>query len=221
MFSKVLLAEDIDSTNVAVVQLLNEMGITHVDFAKYCDEAFLKIRKALLDEQPFDLLLTDLHFKADFRESVLTSGEELIEKVKEVQPDIKVIVYSQEEKSFTIKSLFQYFDIDAYVVKGRNSIPELKEAFKKTLAGELYVSPDHAYALQDKTVSEIDSYDLQIIKHLALGITQDEIEVTFKEQGIIPNSKSAIEKRINKLRTYFRANNNVHLIAIAKDMGVI
>ena len=111
MFTKVLIAEDIDSTNVAVVQLINEMGITHVDFAKYCDEALLKIRKALLDEQPFDLLLTDLYFKADFRESVLTSGEELIEKVKEVQPDIKVVVYSQEEKSFTIKSLFRSFDI--------------------------------------------------------------------------------------------------------------
>ncbi len=221
MFTKVLIAEDIDSTNVAVVQLINEMGITHVDFAKYCDEALLKIRKALLDEQPFDLLLTDLYFKADFRESVLTSGEELIEKVKEVQPDIKVVVYSQEEKSFTIKSLFRSFDIDAYVVKGRYSIPELKEAFKKTLEGELYVSPDHASALQDKTVSEIDSYDLQIIKYLASGITQDEIEITFKEKGITPNSKSAIEKRINRLRTYFRANNNVHLIAIAKDMGVI
>jgi hypothetical protein len=37
---------------------------------------------------------------------------------------------------------------------------------------------------------------------------------------IIPNG-SSIEKRINKLKIYFKANNNVHLIAIAKDLGLV
>jgi hypothetical protein len=43
----------------------------------------------------------------------------------------------------------------------------------------------------------------------------------FKNTGIIPNGSSSIEKRINKLKIYFKANNNVHLIAIAKDLGLV
>ncbi|MCO6175362.1 response regulator [Flavobacterium sp. NRK F10] len=221
MFTKVLIAEDFDTTNVAVTQLLKELEVEQVDFAKYCDDALLKIKRALLDGDPYQLLISDLCFKEDFRAVTLKSGEALIEKAKEVQPELKTIVYSMEDKSFKIKSLFDNFEVDGYVVKDRKSIPELKEAILKAEKGERYVSPDHASALQDKTVSEIDSYDLQIIRHLASGITQDEIELTFKEKGITPNSKSTIEKRINRLRMYFGANNNVHLIAIAKDMGVI
>lgn len=47
------------------------------------------------------------------------------------------------------------------------------------------------------------------------------METVFKQEGIFPNSKSSIEKHINKLRIYFKANNTVHLVAIAKDLGIV
>jgi len=47
------------------------------------------------------------------------------------------------------------------------------------------------------------------------------MEATFKEAGITPNSKSTIEKRLNKLKIYFKANNPAHLVAIAKDLGLV
>lgn len=43
----------------------------------------------------------------------------------------------------------------------------------------------------------------------------------FKNKGIMPHGSSSIEKRINKLKIYFKARNNVHLIAIAKDLGLV
>jgi hypothetical protein len=52
------------------------------------------------------------------------------------------------------------------------------------------------------------------------GYILEEISREFKNTGIIPNG-SSIEKRINKLKIYFKANNNVHLIAIAKDLGLV
>ncbi len=67
----------------------------------------------------------------------------------------------------------------------------------------------------------MDNYDIQLIKHLSIGVTQDGMEAVFKKEGIAPNSKSAIEKRINKLKIYFRANNTVHLVSIAKDLGIV
>ena len=77
------------------------------------------------------------------------------------------------------------------------------------------------HLLQDQTVNEIDDYDIQLIKQLSFGVAQEKMDEKFKEMGITPNSKSSIEKRVGKLKDYFKANNTVHLIAIAKDLGVI
>jgi hypothetical protein len=40
----------------------------------------------------------------------------------------------------------------------------------------------------------------------------------FREEGITPIAKFDW-KHINKLKIYFKANNTVHLVAIAKDLG--
>jgi two-component system capsular synthesis response regulator RcsB len=222
MFSKVLIAEDLDSINIAVATTLDELNIAEVDNVKYCDDALLKIKKAIHDNEPYQLLITDLSFIKDFRPNQLNSGEELIVAVKKLQPNIKVIVFSVEEKPVRIKSLFENQNINAYVLKGRNSLPELKKTLKKVFeSDEKYIATNLAYIFQDKVTNQIDNYDIQLIQHLALGVAQEKMDIKFKELGIEPNSKSAIEKRIGKLKDYFKANNTVHLIAIAKDLGLI
>jgi two-component system, NarL family, captular synthesis response regulator RcsB len=222
MFSKVIIAEDLDSINLAVQEALIQLKITDLHITKYCDDALLKVKKGLQDNAPFELLVTDLSFKEDYRKDQLKSGEDLIEAIRALQPNIKIVVFSIEDKSYRIKSLFENQHIDAFVIKGRNSIPELKKAIETVYnTNEKYISPDMAFVLQDKIVNEIDDYDLELIKHLSVGVSQEEMESTFKELGITPNSKSTIEKRLNKLKIYFKAKNTVHLIAITKDLGLI
>ena len=46
MFKKVLVAEDFDSISIAVGQVLKELSVPEIHHAKYCDDAFLKIKKA-------------------------------------------------------------------------------------------------------------------------------------------------------------------------------
>jgi two-component system, NarL family, captular synthesis response regulator RcsB len=222
MFKKVLVAEDFDSISITVGIALEELWVSEVHHAKYCDDAFLKIKKALHDNVPYDLLVSDLSFKTDHRENKLSSGEELIAAVKKIQPDIKTIVFSIEDKSFRIKTLFNSLAINAYVSKGRNSIPELKNAIigifndKKTKS-----SVGWSHALRSNSLIEIETYDIEILKLLSKGHTLDEISSQFKTMNISPNGSSSLEKRINKLKIYFKANNNVHLIAIAKDLGLV
>jgi DNA-binding NarL/FixJ family response regulator len=222
MFHKVLVAEDLDSISIAVVQALEEISISEIHHAKYCDDALLKIKKALHDNQPYDLLISDLSFKPDHRENKLNSGEELIEAVKKIQPDIKTIVFSIEDKSFRIKSLFNTLGIKAYVCKGRDSISELKKVIQRIYNNEeIKPSAEIAHALRDKSLFEIESYDISLLKSLSRGLTLDEISSEFKSSGIIPNGSSSLEKRINRLKICFKASNNVHLIAIVKDLGVV
>lgn len=222
MFHKVLVAEDLDSISMTVAQVLEELSVVEIHHAKYCDDAFLKIKKAIYEKEPFDLLISDLSFKQDHRENKLFTGEELIDAVKKIQPNIKTIVFSIEDKSFRIKSLFDNSRINAYISKGRNSIPQLKNAVQNIFnSDEKIISPELSHLLRDKSILEIEAYDISLLKFLSKGLILDEIALEFKKSGIIPNGSSSIEKRINKLKIYFKANNNVHLISITKDLGLV
>lgn len=222
MFKKVLVAEDLDSISTGVVQVLEDLKIPLIDHVKYCDDALLKIKKGITEKAPYDLLISDLSFKSDHRKIKLSSGEELIAAVNEVQPSIKKIIFSIEDKSFRIKSLFNDLKIHAYVSKGRNSMDELKIAVERTFKNEEKIlSSDLSFSFNDKALIEIETYDISILNLLAKGYTLENISNEFKATAITPNGTSSIEKRINKLKIYFKANNNVHLIAIAKDLGLI
>ncbi len=221
MFTKVLIAEDMDDINTGVVTALSELEIATLDCVQYCDDADLKARKARKDNMPYELLITDLSFKKDHREQSLNSGEELLIKLKKDQPNIKVIVYSVEDKLQRVRRLFNKHNIDAYVCKGRKSLKELIKAVRAVSDGKKHLSPEVKMALSNKKNIEIDDYDIGLLKLLSKGLNQDEISEDLKERSISPNSLSSIEKRLSKLKIYFKANNAVHLIANAKDLGLI
>ena len=222
MFKKVIIAEDLDAMNLGIQQVLKDLNILDFQHSKFFDEAFLKIRASINQNQPYDLLISDLSFKTDHRKTEIATGDELIQKVRALQPTIKIIAYSVEDKGYRIKSLFENADVDAFVSKGLNSIEELKKAINLIFTSDTkYISPEVASALQDKNNYEIDDTDIQILKYLSAGSSQDEIIEIFKNSDIKPNSKSAIEKRLSKLKDFFKANNTVHLVSITKDMGII
>lgn len=221
MFTKVLIAEDMDDINTGVFTALSELEIATIDQVQYCDDAHLKAKRARKDKTPYELLISDLSFKKDYRKQKLNSGEELIEKLKSEQPNLKVIVYSVEDKLQCVRRLFQKHEIDAYVCKGRKSLKELVKAIKVVSEDKKYLSSEVKMALSNKQEMEIDDYDIGLLELLAKGLSQDEIAETLKSKRIVPNSLSSIEKRLSKLRIYFKANNAIHLIANAKDLGLI
>lgn len=222
MFNKALVVEDFDSVSTTIINALKELSIPEIILAKYCDEANLKIQKALLFDKPFDLLICDLSFKNDFRKKKLNSGEELIAVIKKIQPDIKIVVFSVEDKSFKIKSLFNDYGINAYICKGRNSIPELQKAILGIYnVNTTILSTELSNVLSNKSLLEIEQYDIELLKLIAEGLMMAKIGSEFKNKGIVPNGSSSIEKRVNKLKIYFKARNNSHLIAIAKDLGLV
>lgn len=224
MFKKILVAEDLDSISIGISKALEELQLHNVQHVKYCDDAHLKIKKALQDNAPFDLLITDLSFLADTRtaNTTLASGEELIAAVRKLQPDLKIVAFSIEDKPYRIKSLFDRYGISGFVSKGRNSILELQKAIKAVSSSdEPYITAALSHIMQAQPVNEVDTVDLQILKLLSLGNTVDQIATQFKSNGQAPSSTSSIEKRINKLKIYFSAANSTHLVSLSKDMGMI
>jgi two-component system, NarL family, captular synthesis response regulator RcsB len=222
MFTKILIVDDVDLNEASAVVALKELGIATIDCSKYCDEALLKIKKAQQEKQPYQVVITDLSFETDHRNETIKSGQELIQAIKLDFPEIKIIAFSIENKAYIIKSLFDKYAIDGYVVKGRFTMPDLKTAVETIYnSDQKFLSPELRHIQQDKTANEIDNYDITILEHLSQGVLQENMEAKFKELGISPSSKSTIEKHISKLKIYFQAKNTVHLVAITKDLGII
>lgn len=221
MFKKILVAEDIDSISLGLELLFQKYNDTDITYTKYCDEAFLKIKKAGIDKKPFDLLITDLSFKESHRDEKLSSGESLIQAVRQQQPDVKIIAYSIDERGYMIRHLLDDLDIDGYVSKGRDSSAELLKAIKAVYEGKKHISAHLAHLKKPALVTEMDQVDLEIIKLLADGLSQNEIVDNFRSRGKKVASISSVEKRIIKMKASLQARNTTHIVSIAKDMGLI
>lgn len=221
MFSKVLVAEDVDSINLGLISSLKLHFDIEADHVKYCDDALLKLKKALADQEPYELLITDLSFKPDHREVKITSGEELVAVARELQPDLKVIMYSIEDRPQRIRSLISELELDGYISKGRNSTSDFAKALPVVARHEFFLSPELDHLVKLAPVYEVDAYDLDLLRLLAQGMSQEEISIYFRDKNVSPSSLSSVEKRLNKLKIHFKAKNAIHLIAMVKDLGLL
>lgn len=223
MFKKALIAEDFDTNNQQLVQLLLEdIKIEYVESTMYCDDALLKFKKAIQqDNAPFELLITDLSFKADHRERKLTSGLELIDALKKLHPSLKVIIFSIEDRPSKIKQIISSHSIDSFIPKGRNAMKELKKAIIQTAEGKSYFPHELQIHLKKENILILENYDKEILKRIATGDTKDDVSAVLKSKAISPSSVSSIEKRLQKLYLSFNARNTTHLIAIVQKAGLI
>lgn len=222
MFKNVLLVEDIDSIGHGIaLKIKQDLCIKHIVVAQYCDDAYLKFIKAEKDKIGFDLLITDLSFKKDHRESSITSGEQLIKKLRDRDYNVPIIVYSIEERPTVIKKLIDWYGVDAYVFKGRNSTKTMIDAIKSIEKGKRFISTELANVLRNKEVFTLEEFDTILLHQLSKGCTQEEISIHLKEKHISPSSLSSIEKRLNRLKEELKAKTTIQLIANAKDLGLI
>jgi DNA-binding NarL/FixJ family response regulator len=220
MFKKVLIAEDHEVRNLGVVNTLAELQIQNFDFVNYCDDALQKIKTAATNNVSYDLLITDLSFDKDHIDQKINSGQKLIEEAKKIQPNLKVIAFSIEKKPKIINDLFKIHNINGFVSKGRNDGKDLRNTIRKVFSGEVVIPQEILNSIRNNSF-EFTEYDVTLIELLAKGWKQSEIEKFFKENKITPDSRSAIEKRLNDLRFELGAKNNIELIVICKDIGII
>lgn len=222
MFKKVLIAEDMDYINLGVRSELEKLGVKEIDNVQYCDEALMKLKRAQINKEPFDLLISDLSFEQHHNEQKISSGDQLIKNVRHDFPDIKIAVFSVEDKAYTIQTLFRKYHINAYVWKSRNGLRELKRALNSIeVSDNNFISSELASVLENNNSIEITEYDIFLIDCLAKGSLQGQISEKLKELDWNPSSVSAVEKRLKFLKEHFNANNPAHLVAMSKDLGLI
>ena len=221
MFEKVLIAEDHESSNISVRKALEDLGVVKNDYVYYCDDALTRISTARKNEDPYDLLITDLSFEEDHTPQKINNGRDLITAVRELQPRIKVLVFSAEGKPALIDHLFKELSIDAFVRKARRDVTELKMALEAILNNRRYLSKGLRESLKNTNSYEFKDYDVVLIKLLSNGMLQKDIPVYLQQHQIKPTGLSSVEKRLNTMKVALNFSKNEQLVAFCKDLGVI
>ncbi len=222
MFQKVLIAEDQHTIHKGLEVTLKALHVSEVHTVQYCDDALLKIKSAIQSDAPYDLLITDLSFKEDYRPRSLVTGEDLIRSVRVVQPNLKTVVFSVEYRIGKIKNLIDTYGIDAYVEKGRDESREIKKALEAISEDRQYFSDGIQQLLRNAhDIAETDQFDQLILQLLAKGLKREQIADYFDERNLPNKSLRSIEKRLTNLKILFNAQTSEQLIAIAIDRGMI
>lgn len=221
MFKKILISEDHESISISVQKTLEELHIPTVDYVYYCDDALAKVQKSIRDEEPYDLLITDLYYEEDHHEQHIKDGKQLVDEVRKLQPELKVIVFSAEHKSGIIDSLFTESYINGYVRKARNDSKDLKKAIASVYVNENYLSLDLKKEVRKLNSYEFTNYDTTLVSLLSQGVLQKNIPVYLQTNNIKPNSLSSVEKRLNSLKEDLEVTSNEQLVAFCKDLGII
>lgn len=221
MFKKILIAEDHESINISVQKTLQDLNIPTVDYVYYCDDALAKVQKSIRENSPYDLLITDLYYEEDHHQQNIKNGQELIQKIKEIQPSLKVIVFSAEHKSGVIDSLFNEYKINGYVRKARHDSKELKKSIATVFINENYLSADLKQEVKKFNSYEFSAYDITLVSLLSKGILQKNIPVHLQEKDLKPHSLSSVEKKLNSLKEDLQVTSNEQLVAFCKDIGII
>ncbi|EDM35353.1 probable capsular synthesis response regulator transcription regulator protein [Pedobacter sp. BAL39] len=221
MFTKVLIAEDHEMTSISVTKTMRDLGISETEYTYYCDDALMLIKKAIAKGQPFDLLITDLSFEEDHRKQRISGGTELIALAKTLQADLKVLVFSAENKPALVDGLFKDLGIDGYVRKARHDAKDLRAAMETIFLGKTYLSADLKQSVKEKNTFEFTSFDITIISLLSGGTLQKNIPDYLQANHIKPSGLSSVEKRLNVMKEVLGFSKNEQLVAYCKDFGII
>lgn len=221
MITKVLITEDHESANISVRKTLEELNITDIEYVFYCDDALDRITRTAATSQSYDLLITDLYFEPDDRKQALAGGADLIKAAREVQPELKILVFSAESKPVVIEQLYKQLGIDGYVRKARHDARELKQAISELSLHRRYFPRHIMQLINNKNAYEFTDFDITIITLLAQGMLQKDIPAYLQQKRIKPSGLSSIEKRLNQMKDVLGFTKNEQLIAYCKDMGII
>ena len=223
MFTKVLIAEDEDFLNISLRTTLKDLGVIqdNRDFVSYCDDALNRVKKAIQEDNPYELLITDLSFLEDARKQEISSGTELIRAVKKIQPTIKVLVFSVDHRRSTANSLFVNLGINGYVPKTRGAVLDFRTAIDAIYQGQVYYSKNLSNDTKTQHSYEFTEIEKTIVLLLYKGKSQKEISVYLEQNQIKPWSLSSIEKTLSHLKTELNVSTPAQLIGYCRDNHII
>lgn len=189
-----------------------------IDTATDILTAIKKVKSCIPQNNPHDLILLAISLpRCDTYK--LNSGEELGHFIKEIIPNVKIIVITSQNDNIRLFSIISNLNPHGLIIKTDMSSQDLLIAIKYVISGSIYYSKSANEILRKKANQTIvlDHIDIDIMVELSNGSKMKDL------QQLIRLTKSGIEKRKRLLKQKFNiaSNRDRDLILSAKRMGYI
>jgi DNA-binding NarL/FixJ family response regulator len=220
--TRILIADDHQLVIQGILCSLKEVGDFDVVTTNTCDDAF-KLIKTHKNNNPFQLLFTDLSFDNSTKDTNLDGGEELIKAIRNNEIDIKIAVITGHTETNRVYNVISNLNPNAYLLKSKCDAIEIGFAVQKMLANDYYYTHEIHQKIMKRNIVQIqmDDVAVQILKELPNHPKISNLEgVITKNDGSLIKLRS-IETKLGILRADLNANNNTDLILKAKELGII
>ena len=220
--TRILIVDDHQLVIQGILCSLKEVGDFDVVTTNTCDEAFNLI-KTHQNNNPFQLLFTDLSFDNSTEDTNLDGGEELIKAIRNNDFDIKIAVITGHTETNRVYNVISNLNPNAYLLKSKCDATEIGFAVKKMLANDYYYTHEIHQKIMRRNIIQIqmDDVAIQILKELPNHPKISNLEGIIKKgDGSLIKLRS-IETKLGNLRADLNANNNTDLILKAKELGII
>jgi|SRR5690606_16413673 len=217
---KTLIVEDHAFTASGIKGTLDKISkSTGTEFTTHIAHNLVDALAALKTKPSFDLVFLDIRLEPQ-PEIEMYSGEDLGVVIRKRYPGTIIIVSTVHNTPHQIGSILNNVDPDGFFVKGDIDSFGLEPVINKALHSPPQYSStvlNFMRKLKNEKNLKMDDRDRQLLFELDKGHTMDKIA------EIMPLSRSAIAKRIQKLKRIFdlEGSSTRYLIRVAREKGVI
>jgi DNA-binding NarL/FixJ family response regulator len=180
------------------------------------DSALKKINNPTFLKE-VNLIFLDISLPSK-NENIL-SGEDLGIKIKQISPDVKIIVSTSFNDNYRIHTILKNINPEGFLVKNDLDPEVLLMAIKTVLNNTPYYSKTVLEFFKKHISNEyvIDTVDRKLLHELSIGTKMSELPT------ILPLSKAGIEKRKINLKKLFEVEekSDRRLIQLAREKGFI
>ena len=156
-----------------------------------------------------DLAIIDYNLPPCGEQNIL-NGSDFATLLKKTYSNCKVIMITSHTEVLIIYDILRKINPEGLVSKNDVDITNFPDIMKEVLSGKVYKSEQIKKCIDEVWSHDavVDEYNRKILQHLAKGYKIKELE------NVIMLSKSAIQKRILKLRQAFNAEDERELMKI-------
>jgi len=189
-----------------------------IDMANSIDAALVKIENTST-ASTIDLIFLDIKLPKSSDGKYL-SGEDLGIRIRELLPEVKIIVSTTHNDNFRVNNILKSVDPDAFLIKSDITHEDLVIAIKHVITNTPYYSKTVLRLFRNYISNDffLDKIDRQLLHELSLGTKMIDLPT------ILPMSRSGIERRKRQLKELFnitKREDDKALVEAAKEKGFI
>ncbi|MFS4448470.1 response regulator transcription factor [Maribacter sp. 2307UL18-2] len=181
-----------------------------------CDQALNLLKRNSIIS--YDLVLLDINFRKSDN-TFVKNGEELGKKIREIYPQIKIIVLTMLNDYLRIQGILKNLNPDGFIIKSEITPELLFNSIIEVLNNNQSFSYEIKKILSMLTpnVEDLSAIDRKILYYISIGEKMKNLPKH------LPLSMASIERRKKNIKNFFGISegSNRELIQIAKAKGYL